>query len=156
MITTYVVGPDLTPPSITATPGAPSNGTVAVAVAATDASGVAEIKWAAGDRDIAYFATAGTVITNSFSVTENGDYTVYARDTAGNEVVSKITVSGIIAAPTGLVAVANGANGANLSWDAVSGASAYEVSRNGTVLGTVNSPAYGDTVSLATPLIAIV
>lgn len=72
---------------------------MSIAVEITDAGGIAVRKFASGDRTAAYFQTGGDVFTEN-SITfdeliENGVYTVYAKDTAGNEAVQKITISNI-------------------------------------------------------------
>ncbi|MFD3260601.1 S-layer homology domain-containing protein [Paenibacillus lentus] len=89
---------DLIPPSITLTPstGAPTSQDVIIDVSALDQeSGIAELKWATGDHDAAYFVQEGSVLTDSFPVSENGIYTVYARDVAGNESVQTLSVTNI-------------------------------------------------------------
>jgi len=90
---------DRTPPSIqlNASSTAPTNRNVTVTAAVADAhSGAAATKWAQGDRDVAYFATGGTALNGgSFEVAANGNYSVYARDAAGNENVATIAVSNI-------------------------------------------------------------
>ncbi|MFF2092367.1 S-layer homology domain-containing protein [Paenibacillus sp. NPDC058174] len=80
---------------------APVNGSVDVTVIATvQASGakLSQLKWADGTRDAAYFDNRGSAITNGgkFTATSNGVYTVYARDSYGNETVSTISVTNII------------------------------------------------------------
>lgn len=73
-----------------------SASSVTISVLATDASGIESLKYLSDSKVVADFASAGTVITdNSFDVTVNGDYTVYAKDKAGNESVSVITISNI-------------------------------------------------------------
>jgi hypothetical protein len=81
----------------------PVNGNVTITVNADGTgTGVNQLKWAAGARDISYFNGAGDVITGTtFSVNENGSYTVYALDEAGNEQVETIAITNIISeAPT--------------------------------------------------------
>ncbi|WP_416150708.1 cadherin-like beta sandwich domain-containing protein [Salipaludibacillus sp. HK11] len=58
-------------------------------------SGITERKWAAGEEEKAYFTDEGEAFTDSFNVSENGTYTVYARDDAGNEAVETITITNI-------------------------------------------------------------
>ena len=59
-------------------------------------SGIKVKKYALGERDAAYFATNGEIFTgDTITVTENGKYTVYVEDNAGNKTVQKITVSKI-------------------------------------------------------------
>lgn len=54
---------------------------------------IALTKWASGNRASSYFATSGTVYTgNTFTVTENGTYTVYAKDSFGAEAVKTIDI----------------------------------------------------------------
>ncbi|MFX3636521.1 MAG: S-layer homology domain-containing protein [Candidatus Pristimantibacillus sp.] len=64
-----------------------------------DGNAIAQIKWSDGDRNEAYFATAGNQVANGgkFKVTTNGSYTIYAKDTAGNEAVKKIDIWNIVA-----------------------------------------------------------
>ncbi|GAA0136795.1 hypothetical protein YSY43_36360 [Paenibacillus sp. YSY-4.3] len=89
---------DLIPPNITLTPstGAPTSQDVIIDVSALDQeSGIAEQKWAKGDLNAAAFAQGGSVFTGSFPVSENGIYTVFAKDRAGNETVRTISVTNI-------------------------------------------------------------
>lgn len=59
-------------------------------------SGIAEVKWAAGSQTETYFGGSGTVLVGDyFEVEDNGTYTVYARDAAGNEAVEEIDISNI-------------------------------------------------------------
>lgn len=64
---------------------------------------LAKLSWMTGTRSVSEFAngSAGTSIlaSGTFEVTENGPYTVYARDAAGNEAVETITISSISASP---------------------------------------------------------
>ncbi|WP_217596789.1 S-layer homology domain-containing protein [Cohnella sp. GbtcB17] len=95
-------------PEIDLTPSttAPSGGAVTIAVD-TDGTGtgIAGVKWAAGNRSIAYFGGAGTVLSGgSFEAADNGTYTVYAIDEAGNEQIKTIDVTNIVTAkPTVLL-----------------------------------------------------
>ncbi|MGZ9585772.1 S-layer homology domain-containing protein [Paenibacillus marinisediminis] len=91
-------------PTITATltPSESTNQPVQVSVTANaqgEGNTITLIKWAADKRDTAYFADGGTEITSTkkFTVSKNGIYTVYAKDKAGNEVVSQVEVSNILA-----------------------------------------------------------
>lgn len=82
--------------SYSLSPGGATNQNVAVQVAATDeSSGVELTKWASGAQTEAYFAAQGTAFTSSFMAADNGTYTVYARDHAGNEALLPVTVSAI-------------------------------------------------------------
>ncbi|MNE38951.1 Cadherin-like beta sandwich domain protein [compost metagenome] len=89
------------PPGIElqADPAASTFGSVTVTVTATvygEFNNVSSIKWAAGVRSIAYFDMMGTEITDHFTVQENGIYSVYVEDTAGNANVSLIEVQNIV------------------------------------------------------------
>lgn len=87
---------DKTPPSIQSMEQlTPTNGNVLVAAIITDnESGVAEQKYMQGNKTVADFANAGTTITDmAFEATENGEWTIYAKDNVGNEVVSVIQVT---------------------------------------------------------------
>lgn len=57
-------------------------------------SGVAEVKWLEGERTAEDFADAGTVLTEPYQITteENGKYTIYAVDKAGNAAIKTVTV----------------------------------------------------------------
>ncbi|CAH1213365.1 hypothetical protein PAECIP111893_03676 [Paenibacillus plantiphilus] len=63
------------------------------------ANSVTRMNWLPGSHSAADFAdgTIGTdiVAAGQFTVTENGTYTVYAKDAAGNEAVAEITISNI-------------------------------------------------------------
>ncbi|MEY2355694.1 S-layer homology domain-containing protein [Lysinibacillus capsici] len=73
-----------------------TNQNVTVQINATDKiSGVKLLKWAEGTQSKSYFTTGGTEFTNSFTANENGQYTVYARDNAGNETLLSVIVSNI-------------------------------------------------------------
>lgn len=89
---------DYTGPTLshTLSPNGVTNEDVVVTITANDSiSGVEVIKWASGVQSKAYFGAEGTTITNSFTATSNGDYTVYARDLAGNDSLHFVTVTGI-------------------------------------------------------------
>jgi len=80
----------------TLTPNEATNQNVTVQINATDTiSGVKLLKWAEGTQSESYFTTGGTEFTNSFTANENGQYTVYARDNAGNETLLSVIVSNI-------------------------------------------------------------
>lgn len=65
-------------------------------VEATDADGIDVIKYAKGIQNIDYFKDNGTVVENNQArVTENGTYTVYARDTKGGENIKTIEIINI-------------------------------------------------------------
>ncbi len=93
---------DSTPPTITLTPTPtdPTQGEVNIQVDA-DGTGskIVRLKWAAGDQNESYFQNGGTIIDLSnptqFTVSASGDYTVYAEDELGNQVVQKIPITNI-------------------------------------------------------------
>jgi hypothetical protein len=89
-------------PDIELTPSTidPTKNSIAVTV---DANGtgnvVATLKLGEGVRDVSYFTASGTPISgNEFVADNNGSYTVYARDEAGNEQVETIVITNIITA----------------------------------------------------------
>lgn len=69
------------------------------AIAQGEGNAISQMKWSDGDRNEAYFATAGNQVANGgkFKVATNGTYTIYAKDTAGNEAVKKIEIWNIVA-----------------------------------------------------------
>ncbi|RAP75791.1 PKD domain-containing protein [Paenibacillus montanisoli] len=59
-------------------------------------SAVTVMKWAAGERTTAFFATEGDNIAgNRIMATSNGSYTLYAEDEAGNQAIKVIRVDNI-------------------------------------------------------------
>ncbi|MGG4396599.1 S-layer homology domain-containing protein [Paenibacillus thiaminolyticus] len=90
---------DRTPPGIALSPSTktPTNKEVTVTASIMDEeSGTAVQKWAPGEQSIAFFANGGNVLAgNSFNISSNGAYTVYAKDRAGNEAVATIMISNI-------------------------------------------------------------
>ncbi|MBW7475600.1 S-layer homology domain-containing protein [Paenibacillus oenotherae] len=82
-----------------ADPVGPTFGSVTVSVTASvygEFNSVSAMKWAAGSRPISYFDTQGAAMTDHFTVQENGIYSVYAADAAGNANVSMIEVQNIV------------------------------------------------------------
>ena len=62
-----------------------------------DNIGIDVTKYAKGNVDISYFKSNGSIATsNEIRVTENGIYTVYVKDLAGNEVISTIEIDKIL------------------------------------------------------------
>ena len=57
------------------------------------------LKWAYGSQSSDYFAENGYAFTNSFAVLQNGTYTVFAKDTNGDETVGTVVISGIYTKP---------------------------------------------------------
>ncbi|OBR67588.1 hypothetical protein A7K91_22145 [Paenibacillus oryzae] len=119
-----VVFYDKTAPQLTysLSPSGPSNEDVSVQVSAADASSsIASFKWASGNQNVNYFVAQGhdllgsnagaALATDSFTVTENGTFTLYARDIAGNEAVFPITVSSIDKIPPVIVLTPSGTAG---------------------------------------------
>ena len=90
---------DRTPPGIalSSSTETPTNKEVTVTASIVDEeSGTAVQKWAPGKQSIAFFANGGNELAgNSFNVSDNGAYTVYAKDRAGNEAVATIEVTNI-------------------------------------------------------------
>jgi len=86
---------DVTPPilNLSSTPSSWTSGNATVTATATDSSGIKITKWATGSVSSAFFATGGVVFTNTFNVSANGIYTVYAEDNSGNGVIQTITIS---------------------------------------------------------------
>ncbi|MEK4229186.1 hypothetical protein [Solibacillus sp. FSL H8-0538] len=85
-------------PSIVLTAGTtkPTNKDVTVNVAVTDNKKVTLKKWAIGTKPTIKFSSADTTFTNnSFTVSENGTYTVYALDDNGNKSTKLIKISNI-------------------------------------------------------------
>ena len=82
-------------------PTDPTNRDVEVTVAVDDAElGLAEVKYAFGRHDAAYFTNNGTALDVSnlpaqITVTDNGWLTVYAKDQAGNETIEQIEIKNI-------------------------------------------------------------
>jgi len=79
-------------PSITLTQ-TPNTGKIQVAIK-EEASGVSIRKYAKGEQNVAYFKDRGTSFTGTqVEVTENGVYTIYVQDKAGNASVKTIQVT---------------------------------------------------------------
>ncbi|MFD0669885.1 S-layer homology domain-containing protein [Cohnella sp. GCM10027633] len=97
----YIVAipPDIT---LTATPDGSTRQAVEAAITvygATAGNALTALRWLPGSLGTADFAggTSGTDMAAQprFTVSANGDYTVYARDAAGNEAAKTIAVTGI-------------------------------------------------------------
>ncbi|WP_309120812.1 cadherin-like beta sandwich domain-containing protein [Paenibacillus sp.] len=64
-------------------------------------NGLGALKWAYGELPVEYFASAGETLTYTenyafeFEATENGTYTVYLSDQAGNKTVQTIAIGNI-------------------------------------------------------------
>lgn len=79
---------------------APTNSTVKVTFKATDASGIKTVKWAKGDQKTSFFSKKGTTVKlskniSTVSIKENGIYTFYAIDKAGNTKIKKLEIKNI-------------------------------------------------------------
>ncbi|MGG3507614.1 S-layer homology domain-containing protein [Paenibacillus lautus] len=83
--------------SLTSSPTGWTAGSVQITASTVDdLSGVKLTKWAAGSQPLAFFKNgAGTMFSDSFTVTNNGVYTVYAEDQAGNAVTEQITIDNL-------------------------------------------------------------
>lgn len=58
------------------------------------------LKWAYGNQNAEYFADNGHAFTGSFSVLQNGTYTVFVKDTSQNSAVATVTISDMYAKST--------------------------------------------------------
>lgn len=93
---------DTTSPKMSVTPNMkePTKGNVELKIKGSDDSGIKVIKYASGSKDVEYFKTKGKVLVlNSkeatLTIKNNGTYTFYTRDNAGNGTIKKFTVSNI-------------------------------------------------------------
>lgn len=98
--------------SITGNPSSWQNTSATINVSINDLSGVSQVKWDTGILNTPYFGSSGTILSSpySFEVSENGNYTVYAMDSAGNENVTVFTVSYIDTALPSISLAPNGNN----------------------------------------------
>ncbi|MGE7916524.1 hypothetical protein [Lysinibacillus xylanilyticus] len=87
--------------TLTQSPTKSTNGSITVFVDASDSSGVSIIKWAIGNQPISYFTNGGSIISNSFDVSTNGIYTVFAKDIHGNSDIKTINITNIDKSPKG-------------------------------------------------------
>jgi len=88
--------------ALTATPNGSSRQVVSVSTSVYgEAAGnaLSALRWLPGNVGVAEFAggASGTdlLAAKQFTVSANGEYTVYAKDVAGNETVKSVTVNGI-------------------------------------------------------------
>lgn len=74
-----------------------TNRNIKITMQVTDESGISELKYLAGDFpvDSSSWGLAKSITGRSFEVSENGIYTVYAKDNAGNAAIDKISVGNI-------------------------------------------------------------
>ncbi|KQN96812.1 RCC1 domain-containing protein [Paenibacillus sp. Leaf72] len=102
-VTLEEVIPDTEPPTILLTPYTTTltNQDVKVNVDVTDNVGVQIIKWSNGIVPESFFAANGTDITaaRSFVATKNNVFTVWAKDTAGNQSLKTISITNIDKTP---------------------------------------------------------
>ena len=93
---------DTTAPSITLYPSSTWGTTNTISAYISDGqSGVSVRKWLYGSWTASYMASYGTAFTGtSITVSQNGTYTIYAADAAGNESVSTAAVSYVSSAIT--------------------------------------------------------
>ncbi|MBP1909377.1 lectin-like domain-containing protein [Methanolobus bombayensis] len=82
---------------ISGNPAEWQNSSATIDVNITDLTAMQSVKWAAGVQDTAYFGLSGTTIDDpyTFTVNNNGSYTVYAEDAAGNTNVTTFNVTKI-------------------------------------------------------------
>ncbi|MCC7576434.1 MAG: choice-of-anchor L domain-containing protein [Methanomethylovorans sp.] len=148
--------------SISGNPASWQNTSAVLNISIADMSDVSQVKWDTGILNTTYFGSSGTTLSSpfSFEISENGNYTVYVMDEAGNENVTVFTVSYI---DTALPSIALAPNGNNTysqshsstitSLDSLSGVQSltYSWSQNSNV-GSVSSWTVcdiGDTVTKA-------
>ncbi|WP_413378184.1 S8 family serine peptidase [Alkalihalobacillus sp. 1P02AB] len=86
--------------TVTLTPSTtePTEGPVTISIETDSVVELVELKWLPGEKTVADFAEAGTAIdlaTKSFEVSENGAYTVYAKNEQEVEAVQVIVVDNI-------------------------------------------------------------
>lgn len=75
-----------------------TEGPVSIKVDADSTSALVELKWLEGKQNVDAFHNAGNPIdleAKQFDVTENGTYTVYAKNSGGAEAVQTITIDNI-------------------------------------------------------------
>lgn len=101
-----VAAEDKTPPIIELTEQSDYGATSTVTVRTHDISNVELVKWDKGNRSpLHFFSNGGNIIatgqstSSSFTVSENGTYTVYAIDDKGNRTVKTIDVTKVNSPP---------------------------------------------------------
>jgi hypothetical protein len=91
-------------------------------------------------------ADAGVhTFTNGFTLRTPGSHIVTVRDVAVATNTTSVGVSVGPPTPTGLVANAVGTTQVSLSWAPSTGATQYQVLRNGVIVGTTGSTSFNDT-----------
>lgn len=140
---------------VTTLPGAPSG------LVATAGDGWIALAWTAvpGATGYTVQSSGSTLATTTAPSTVLGglvDGTTYtlqvvATDASGNSAPSSTVLAAPVlplpAAPTALAASAVTASGATLTWNPVAGATGYQVSADGTALGTTTGTTYTDATS---------
>ncbi|WP_052350383.1 S-layer homology domain-containing protein [Paenibacillus gorillae] len=103
-ISNIVNGPPTIVLDYTPKAGKPTNVEITVAATANaEASGnsITDLRWAPGELNIDSFSNpafgTAVAVSNRISITQNGKYTVYAKDSIGNEQVSSIEITAIVA-----------------------------------------------------------
>ncbi len=97
---------DTTGPNLVVAPTIekPTNQSVKIAVSASDASGIKDIKYAIGDYNEYHSWQYANEFKGTFTAGSNGIYTVYAQDNNNNVTIKKINITninqGILQAPT--------------------------------------------------------
>lgn len=85
--------------SFSKNPSGWTNGNVEVTASFTidNKVSISSKKWASGNKDVSYFKNSGNTLAsnNKFTVSENGVYTVYVKDSYGNETVNTINITNI-------------------------------------------------------------
>ncbi len=105
-------------------------------VNSSDNIGIDVTKYAKGNVDISYFKSNGSIATsNEIRVTENGIYTVYVKDLAGNEVISTIEIDKIdkTAPKVSINSIEKNTNGTIITANCIdneSGITVYEFSKD--------------------------
>lgn len=97
-----------------------TNKSVTVTVTAKDASGISLVKWASGSQKASYFSSKGTKITLKKSqakviIKNNGTYTFYVKDKAGNITTKKLVINNIDKTPPVLNVTLSNSNPTNKS-----------------------------------------
>ncbi|CAH8717961.1 S-layer homology domain-containing protein [Paenibacillus thiaminolyticus] len=88
--------------TLTRSPDTWTNQPVTISVVIGTGQGIAVKlqKWARGKQPSGYFQDAGELLEgNSFIVNDNGDYTVYVQDEAGNEAIAQIAITNVNTTP---------------------------------------------------------
>ena len=106
--------------TLTQSPATPTNG--AVTVTLTSSTSVKTAKWSPGIKTVDDVLTGGTLISGgSFTVSENGAYTVAVMDTDGRREIKTITIGNIDKTPPAKVqnlsaSYASGSGKITVSW----------------------------------------